>query len=78
MLVTIAFVVILVDSLKNHTYLSDGDENNFLRNLAYTVTDFFCIMCDWIFFEQYITTGILMPAVVNIFIDIEENKKKKA
>ena len=78
MLVTIAFVVILVDSLKNHTYLSDGDENNFLIDLAYTVTDFFCIMCDWIFFEQYITTGILMPAVVNIFIDIEENKKKKA
>ena len=78
MLVTIAFVVILVDSLKNQNSLSDGDENNFLRNLAYTVTDFFCIMCDWIFFEQYITTGILMPAVVNIFIDIEENKKKKA
>ena len=78
MLVTIAFVIILVDSLKNQNYFSDGDENNFLRNLAYTVTDFFCIMCDWIFFEQYITTGILMPAVVNIFIDIEENKKKKA
>ena len=78
MLVTIAFVCILVETLKNNTSLSDGGENNFLRNLAYTMTDFFCIMCDWIFFEQYITTGILMPAVVNIFMDIEENKKKKA
>ena len=70
MIDTISFLIILIGSLYNKTSLFNGD-NIFLRNLAYTITDLFCIMYDWIFFEQYITTGILMPAVANIFINIE-------
>lgn len=76
MIDTISFLIILIGSLYNKTSLFNGD-NIFLRNLAYTITDLFCIMYDWIFFEQYITTGILMPAVANIFINIEQNEKKK-
>ena len=76
MIDTISFTIILIGTLYDKTSLFDA-ENDFLRNLAYTVTDLFCIMYDWIFFEQYITTGILMPTVVNIFIDIAENERKK-
>ena len=76
MIDTIAFTLILIGTVYDKTSLFDA-ENDFLRNLVYTVTDLFCIMYDWIFFEQYITTGILMPTVVNIFINIEENEKKK-
>ena len=76
MIDTISFTIILIGTLYDKTSLFNA-ENDFLRNLAYTVTDLFCIMYDWIFFEQYITTGILMPTVVNIFIDIAENERKK-
>ena len=76
MIDTISFTYILVGTLEHKTSLFDG-EDIFVRNLAYTITDFFCIMYDWIFFEQYITTGILMPAVANIFKDITENEKRK-
>ena len=76
MINTIGFIYILVGILKHEISLFDK-ENIFLRNLTYTISDLLCILYDWIFFEQYITTGILMPAVANVFIDITENEKKK-